>query len=68
MNNLVIQPVEVLADILPLLKDFTCGVPEMDEILHSQGLLAEMDVDNPIAYCVYNEKKKLIGFCIIRNT
>lgn len=65
MNDLVIRSVEVSADILPLLKDFTCGVPEMDGILHSQGLLAEMDVDNPIAYCVYGGKGKLIGFCII---
>lgn len=65
MNDLVIQSVEVSADILPLLKDFTCGVPEMDGILHSQGLLAEMDVDNPVAYCVYGGQRKLIGFCII---
>lgn len=64
MNNYQIQPVEISADIISLLSGFYCGVKLMDEILHSQGLLSELHTDNPMAYCVYNEKK-LLG-CFIR--
>ena len=56
MNNYQIQPVEISADIISLLSGFYCDVKLMDEILHSQGLLSELHTDNPMAYCVYNEK------------
>ena len=64
MNNYQIQPVGISADIISLLSGFYCGLKLMDEILHSQGLLSELHTDNPMAYCVYNEQKLLVGFCI----
>lgn len=64
MDSYSFQSVEISASLLPLLADFTCGVGMMDDILHSQGLLAELHTDNPVAYCVYNECHVLVGFCI----
>lgn len=54
MGDYTIRSVEISPDLLPLLREFSCDVPEMDSILHSQGLLAELYVDDPVAYCVYN--------------
>lgn len=65
MGDYTIRSVDISPDLLPLLREFSCGVPEMDGILHSQGLLAELYVDNPVAYCVYNAEQELVGFCII---
>ncbi len=56
---------DISADILPLLRDFSCGVKDMDEILHSHGLLAEIYVEDPVAYCVHAQNNELVGFCII---
>lgn len=64
MHKYIIQPVEISADLLPILSDFSCGVEPMDEILHSQGILSELHTEDPVAYCVYTEEHKLVGFCI----
>lgn len=65
MGDYTIRSVDISPDLLPLLREFSCGVPEMDGILHSQGLLAELYVDDPVAYCVYNAGQELVGLCII---
>lgn len=64
MDNYSFQSVEISANIIPLLADFTCGVEMMDDILHSQGLLSELNTENPVAYCVYDDNHVLVGFCI----
>lgn len=40
----------------------------MDGILHSQCLLAELEIGKPVAYCIYNTENRLVGFCIIGQT
>lgn len=65
MGNYTIQSVEISPDLFPLLQEFSCGVPDMDDILHSQALFAELNIDDPVAYCVYHAEQELVGFCII---
>lgn len=68
MNSFHFQQVEISADLLSLLSDFTCGVSTMDAILHSQCLFSELNIEEPIAYCVYNAENMLVGFCIVGKT
>ncbi len=68
ISDFVIQPVEISADILYILKDFTCGVDEMDEILHSPLFVAELNTDNPRGFLIKNGMCDLIGVLIIGET
>lgn len=68
ISDFVIQPVEISADILYILKDFSCGVVEMDEILHSPLFVAEMNTLNPRGFLINTEDGILIGLLILGET
>lgn len=65
MHKYISQPVVISAEIFDVLKGFSCGVPKMDEILQSRTLLAELNTQNPQAYCVYNQEEDLVAFYIV---
>lgn len=65
MNKFIFRPIALSAEIFDILKGFSCGVKAMDDILHSQTLLAELNTSNPQAYCVYAENGVLAAFYIL---
>lgn len=59
------QPVAISAEIFNILDDFYCGEKVMDDILHSRALFAELNTQNPQAYCVYSKSGVLVAFYIV---
>lgn len=64
MSEYKFQQVDISADLIPILHNFTCGVEAMDEILHSKVLLAELHTDEPRAVFVKTQSGENAAFFI----
>lgn len=65
MIDVLYRSVPITSEILIQLQDFSCGIGAMDDILHSQNLLAGLSENEMSAYFVYAPNGELIGFYVL---